>query len=381
MKRPNIILYLFFGLIAKCIAIIKGQKLTKKHKIKEPTIVISNHTSFYDFIYTTAAIYPKRITYLAAGKMFYEPINGFLLRLARAIPKSLMQTDLQATLKAFKVLKEGGIVSIFPEGQISPTGTSLMPSYAIAKFIKRSNANLYMIKHKGAYQVNPPWSKKSFKGKIETEVVKLLDKSAIEQLSLDEIYETVCKSLYFSSSSFTKTNNYHYHLNNISNLENVIYQCRNCFYEGLLAKRYYLECPNCLSQFHYDSKGLLNGQGIDELFEEQANQVKKESDLNSNYELVAEVTLMSFRNQRLKKVGTGTLTLKRFIYTYKGFVDGENTILEFKVSSTPTLPSDIGRNVQIYENDQIYQFEMSDPKLPTKFVHASEYLYSIHKGQ
>src|SRR3989339_115812 len=108
MKRPNIFLYSILGFLVKIFAYFKGQRITKKLKISGPAIILSNHTSFYDFIYTTAAMYPHRVSYLAANKMFYDPLLGFFLHLARAIPKSLFQSDPAATLKAFKILKRKG---------------------------------------------------------------------------------------------------------------------------------------------------------------------------------------------------------------------------------------------------------------------------------
>jgi 1-acyl-sn-glycerol-3-phosphate acyltransferase/DNA-directed RNA polymerase subunit RPC12/RpoP len=381
MKRPNIFLFIILGFLVKIYAFIKGQRITKKVKIKGPAIVLSNHTSFYDFIYTTAAIYPNRVSYLAANKMFYEPVTGFFLRLARAIPKSLMQADPVASIKAFRILKKNGILSIFPEGQISPTGTLLKPAFSIAKFLKKANVDVYIVKHKGAYFVNPPWTKKTFKGIIETEKFLLLTKEEIQNLTTDQIYDLVYQKLYVSSSEFSKASQYSYKINDIANLENVIYQCPKCSHEGIHAKYDYLECPICFNRLVYDQKGLLNNLGVDELFKIQAEKVKFEIDSNIDYTLSADTNLMSFRNNKLVHVGRGKLTLSRFQYLYEGMIDNEKANITFNVSSTPTLPSDIGRNIQIYEGYQIYQFEMDIKWLPTKFVHAGEYLHELYNHQ
>ena len=140
MKRPNIFLYSTLGLLVKAIAVFKGQRITQKVKVNKPAIILSNHTSWFDFMYTTAAMYPHRVSYLAASKMFYDPSINIFLKMARAIPKSLFQPDPGATLKAFRILKKGGIISVFPEGQISPYGKSLTPSFSIAKFISVNSA-------------------------------------------------------------------------------------------------------------------------------------------------------------------------------------------------------------------------------------------------
>ncbi len=363
----------------KIFAYLKGQRITQNIRIKGPAIALSNHTSFYDFIYTTAALYPHRVTYLAASKMFYEPVTGFFLRLARAIPKSLMQADPVATLKAFRILKNKGLISVFPEGQISPTGTLLEPAFAIAKFLKKANVDVYIVRHKGAYFVNPPWSKKTFRGRIETEKFIMAKQHEIESMSLDEIYHLVCEKLYVSSSAFAKEKMYTYKKNDIANLENVIYQCPKCLHEGLQAQYDRLKCPKCSHELIYDKHGLLNGEGVDELFKLQEQRARHEVDTNPDYQITSRATLMSFRNLRLVEVGSGSVTLKRFQYIYEGTVDGNHEVLKFNVSSTPTLPSDIGRNIQIYEGYQIYQFELDNPWLPTKFVHIGEYLFQINQ--
>lgn len=378
MKRPNLFLFVILGFLVKIFAYLKGQRITKNIRIKGPAIALSNHTSFYDFIYTTAALYPHRVTYLAASKMFYEPVTGFFLRLARAIPKSLMQADPVATLNAFRILKNNGLISVFPEGQISPTGTLLQPAYSIAKFLKKANVDVYIVRHKGAYFVNPPWSKKTFKGRIETEKFLMAKKDAIEKMSLDDLYQLVCDKLYVSSSAFSQEKQYTYRKNDIANLENVIYQCPRCLHEGIKAHHDRLICPNCNHQLIYDVHGLLNGQGVDELFAHQAQRIKDAVDQDLDFVISGQARLMSFRNQRLVEVGAGKVSLSRFQYVYEGTIDGKTETLTFNVSSTPTLPSDIGRNIQIYEGYQIFQFELDIPWLPTKFVHVGEYLYRIH---
>lgn len=375
MKRPNWFLFITLGFLLKIFAWFKGQRIVKKVRIKGPAIALSNHTSFYDFIYTTAALYPYRVSYLAASKMFYEPLTGFFLRLARAIPKSLMQADPVATKKAFRILQNGGLVSIFPEGQISPTGTSLEPAFSIAKFIKRAGVDVYLVKHHNAYLVNPPWSKKTFKGRIETHKALLMTKNEIKESSEAVIYEKIMSSLYFSTSQFNAEKKYKYKLNDIRNLENVIYQCPKCLHEGLIAHNDRLICPSCHHEMIYDTFGRLDQQGIDDLFFQQRDRLIENIEKDHSYSLKGTCRLQSFRDERLVEVGQGEISLDQHGYTYHGTIDGKEVSQTFHISSTPTLPSDIGRNIQIYEGYQIYQFELDVPYLPTKFVHMGEYLY------
>lgn len=377
MKKPNIILTFVLGGLIKIFSFFKGQRIIKKCSIKGPAIVLSNHTSFYDFIYTNAALYPRRVTYLAAKKMFYEKGLGFFLRLARAIPKSLMQSDPIATMNAFRILKKNGIISVFPEGQISPSGRSLKPAFSIAKFLKKAKVNVYIVKHMGAGLVNPPWSKKTFKGRIETIKELIISKEELINLSIEDIYRIVCDKLFYSSSEDNKIKRYSYKLNDISNLENVIYQCPLCLHEGLQTQNNELICPVCQHRLVYDEFGLLNNQGLDELFSQQEARVRKHIDDTSLYSISGSARVMSFRDNKLVFVGEGMLTISKEGYLFEGIIDGEQTKLTFNAVNIPSLPSDIGRNIQIYEGNQIYQFEMDNKWLPTKMVHVGEYIYEL----
>jgi 1-acyl-sn-glycerol-3-phosphate acyltransferase/uncharacterized protein YbaR (Trm112 family) len=381
MKRPNPFLYLPLGFLVKIFAIIKGQRIMVKSIIKRPAIILSNHTSFYDFIYTTAAMYPARVNYLGAKKYFHDPLTAIFMKIDRAIPKSLMQVDPKAIRSALKLLQNKGILAIFPEGQISATGTSLQPAYAIAKLIKKASVNVYIVKHKNAYFVNPPWSNKTFRGRVETEKKLIIDKDELEVLTNDEIYKVIVDNLFFSSSNYNKEKRYSYKMQNIANLENMIYQCPDCLHEGLVSSHDRLKCPKCHHELVYDRFGLLNDTGIDELYSRQEKRFQKIIDDDPQFFLEAVVKLFSFRNNRLVEVGSGNLRLDPIAYTYHGSIDGEAVIKTFNVSKIPTLPSDIGKNVQIYENDQIYQFEFEIPYLTTKFILAGEYLHkkSVHR--
>jgi 1-acyl-sn-glycerol-3-phosphate acyltransferase len=379
MKRPNLFLYITLGFLLKIFALIKGNKITQKLKIKGPAIILSNHTSFYDFVYTTAAMYPRRVTYLAAQKMFYEPGTKFFLKIARAIPKSLMQSDPVATLKAFRILKQNGIVSVFPEGQISPIGRTLPLSFSITKFIQKAGVDVYAVKHKNAYLVNPPWSKYTFKGRSETEKFLIIKKEELSSLSLDHIYRLVTESLSFSTGLYNDQKKYRYLLKDVDNLENVIYQCPACKTEGLHVNKHHLVCQNCMFEMAYDVYGKIGGKTIDELFDMQAQGVQTEIDNHPMFELSSKVLLQSIDNNLLRTVGFGRLTLSNDGYMYEGSYKNELIKKHFDIKNIQSLPSDIGRNVQIYEGYQIYQFEMKTKWLPTKFVHAGEYLYQKKK--
>jgi len=377
MKRPNPILYCILGFLLKIYAFFKRQRIKRYVKIKGPAIILSNHTSFHDFVYTTVAAYPKRVSYLAAAKMFYDPLLGFFLRLARAIPKSLYQTDPIATIKAFKILKQGGIVGIFPEGQISPIGVTLEYNPSIVKLIKKANVAVYSITHKGAYLVNPPWTGKSFPGKVETEVKQIVSREDIMNLSDADIIGLINDHLMFNTHEYNAEKKMKTGLNDISNLESVIYHCPTCGADTLESSKTALICPNCHSEFVYDRYGQLGGYRLDLLYREQERLIAEKFVNNPDYKMSSAVILEGYSQKRVKKIGEGELLIDKTGYHYQGTANSEIVSYDFSPKNIVSLPSDLGRNIQIYENYLLYQFAFSDRRIPTKFVIAGEY---IHKA-
>jgi 1-acyl-sn-glycerol-3-phosphate acyltransferase len=90
-----------------------------------PAVLVCNHVSFVDAILLTAAS-PRPIYFLMDHRIFRTPVLGTLFRLAKAIPVAPRSEDPAAYEKAFdaaaKVLRDGDLLAIFPEGAITRDG-------------------------------------------------------------------------------------------------------------------------------------------------------------------------------------------------------------------------------------------------------------------
>lgn len=380
-KRPNILMYLTVGILLKLFALFNGQKILNKVRIKGPAITLSNHTSWYDFAYTFAAIYPSRTTFLAAEKMFKDPKMGFWLKLARAIPKKLFRPDPQAVFAILRLLKRKEIVSIFPEGQISTTGQPIPINFAIAKLIKKAGVDVYGVTHLNACLVKPAWAKKSFKGKTITTIETILSKEAVLQSSEQDIYDLIVKKLAINSNRINQDIKFRFKVKNISGLNNIIYQCHQCPREGLVVKKDQLVCPYCSSTRTYDYYGLLSGKTIHEIYFQQKNTLNTLLKENPDYTLESEAVLESYDHDLIKPLGNGVITLSVKGYHYQGYFRGKKVDIIIPIKDVPALPGDLGENIQIYYQNEFYQFKLPTNYLPTKFILFSELLYEKVTGK
>ena len=82
---------------------------------KGALIVASNHLSNGDPLVLTVAI-PRRIAWMTKAEWFKTPIIGPLLRLGGMIPVRRFEADLQALRRAQSLLRDDGVLAMFPEG-------------------------------------------------------------------------------------------------------------------------------------------------------------------------------------------------------------------------------------------------------------------------
>jgi len=104
-------------------------------------ILVCNHVSFIDAVLLMAAS-PRPIRFIMDHQIFKVPVLGWLFKLAKAIPIAPRAQDPAAYEAAFdaaaKVLAEGDLLCIFPEGGITRDGTLQEFKGGIMKILERT---------------------------------------------------------------------------------------------------------------------------------------------------------------------------------------------------------------------------------------------------
>ena len=105
-------------------------------------ILACNHVSFVDAVLLMAAS-PRPIYFLMDHNIFKVPVLGWLFKLAKAIPIAPRAENPAAYEAAFdaaaKVLKDGELLAIFPEGGITKDGTLQEFKGGIMKILERTS--------------------------------------------------------------------------------------------------------------------------------------------------------------------------------------------------------------------------------------------------
>ncbi len=105
-----------------------------------PAIIACNHVSFVDAVLLMAAS-PRPIRFVMDHRIFKIPVLGWLFKLAKAIPVASQKEDPAAYAAAFeaadKVLADGDLLCIFPEGAITRDGQLQPFKGGIMKILER----------------------------------------------------------------------------------------------------------------------------------------------------------------------------------------------------------------------------------------------------
>ena len=104
-----------------------------------PVILAPNHRSFIDPLVVGSAV-DRRSYYIMTRKYYDIPAINWFFRMSRCVVVEEDADNLTALRDAKKVLDQGKVLTIFPEGHISPDGTLQAGQQGVAWLARRTGA-------------------------------------------------------------------------------------------------------------------------------------------------------------------------------------------------------------------------------------------------
>ncbi|WP_024793156.1 lysophospholipid acyltransferase family protein [Tomitella biformata] len=153
-----------------------------------PVILASNHLAVVDSLYLPMMV-PRRITFLAKSEYFTSPglkgrFNKFFYSAAGQVPidRSGGKASEGALISARRVLEEGKVLGLYPEGTRSPDGRLFKGKTGIARIALETGTPVIPVAMVGTDIMNPIGSKSYRPTKIVVRVGKPMDFSRYEGL-------------------------------------------------------------------------------------------------------------------------------------------------------------------------------------------------------
>lgn len=168
-------------------------------KKKGPFLILSNHTIASDPLFLSLS-FPFHIYYFATEQIFNLGLLSRLLVWAvNPIRKTKSMNDVTAIRKARKIVREGGSVAVYPEGNLTYDGETLKFNRSIVKLIKFLKIPLILFVKEGLYLSNSRWQVNRRKGKSSGAIKKIIYPEDYLELSDEELYDIAYEGLYYNA--------------------------------------------------------------------------------------------------------------------------------------------------------------------------------------
>lgn len=107
-------------------------------------ILVANHVSYWDPVVVICA-FNRKVHFMAKAELFKIPVIGYVIRISGAFPVRRDKSDRSAIRTAVKLLEEGQVVGVFPEGTRSHTGELLKPHLGAAMLASKTGVPMLPI--------------------------------------------------------------------------------------------------------------------------------------------------------------------------------------------------------------------------------------------
>lgn len=143
--------YTFARGLLRIILKIKGYQVIGQENLpaEGPVIIASNHVSMWDPVIVGCA-FSRQVFFMAKDVLFQKPLLKQIFQGLGAFPVQRGKGDISAIKKSLRVLKEGKVLGIFPEGTRSQSGDIQEVMAGVGLIMEKSKAPVIPVKVYGS---------------------------------------------------------------------------------------------------------------------------------------------------------------------------------------------------------------------------------------
>ncbi len=363
-----------------------------------PFIMISNHASRMDYIFTGIPVLPKRMNYVAGYNEFFRGHLALVFGLLKVIPKRNFVPDNYTIREVNRVLKSGGNIMLFPEGMNSISGANQPVAIGTGKLLKLYKLPVYYSVIKGGYLTSPKYNLKDRPGKVEVVIDQLFTPEDLKTLTPEQIEDRVNEAIYHDDYAWNKVEQNHYAIgeNGAEHMEDLLFWCPKCHRQHTMKgegnKFYCTACGNgatltdTYDMIPFDETCVIPDTQT-KWFNLQREEIKKEI-ADPAFVLTEKVKLGNLPEYKYLKsnatseiVGEGVLTLDRTGLSYEGTRNEREFHFHIPSLSLPTygMCTDLSRFYTFY-NGEFMEF-YPENNVVEKFFLATEEIHRINGGK
>ena len=126
VQKCNRALYSFLSGAVRLGCVLAGIRIEFSNRCgrlpEGPAVVLCNHGSLLDFVYTGTFLRKCFPHYVIARYYFYNKWLSRLLKQVGGFPKSQLEVDVESTKNCLRVLQDGEVLFMMPEARIGISG-------------------------------------------------------------------------------------------------------------------------------------------------------------------------------------------------------------------------------------------------------------------
>lgn len=357
----------FYRPIVHLMALFQGYKVKSHFKMEkgQSYIILSNHQGGVDGLFLPLSFNRHMYgvltdSFLSKGwvaKMFQHQLG--------IIGKKKGAVDVSANMEMMRVIREGGTLLIFPEGNRSYAEFQFSLTEGFSKFIRFFKKPIILFNLHGGAGVDPRFGKKRRKGPFYGEIKRVLQPEEYESWSDDEFYKVISENLrVFDSSSGNKYKS----KERAEYLERMFFICPKCGkLEALYSRGNYFYCKNCGLKVEYTEDLHFKSDDPDFKFERLVDWYNFQIRYLNEHEFTGEIfkegdakLYISHPGEKRKLIAEGNVVLTENSLKFPGkTID----IREIEIASPIN-----GTNFNFSTKDEDYLVMGSERFNPLKFV-------------
>ncbi len=351
---------------------------------KRQYLILYNHQTDFDQMFLGVS-FKFPIYHLAMEDILSNGwISDFLRYAVAPIPIKKQTLDLKAIRKCISVAKEGGSLSIAPEGHRTYSGRTCYINPSIAKLARMINLPIVLFRIEGGYGLQPRWSNVVRKGPVHAYPARVIEPEEIKAMSNDELYDAIKDGLWEDEAKV----DYDYrHKKTAEFFDRVAYICPKCGLSRFAAKDDIIRCTTCGQEVRYLPSKELEGVGFKfpfrfaaDWFEYQNNFINRLNPMNylDKPVFTDEVSLLQVILYKRKEVLRETASIA--LYGDRIVIDeGKPDELLLSFSDSPVTL--LGKNrLDIYHGDLVYQIKGDFHFNALKYLNFYNRWKNIHQG-
>ena len=355
-----------------------------KDEGKRQYLVLFNHQTAFDQFFV-ALSFRQHLYFLASEDIFSKGFLSSLLRyLVAPIPIKKQTTDVRAIMNCIRVAKEGGSISLAPEGNRTYDGRTVYMSPAIASLARKIGLPIALYHIEGGYGVQPRWADNVRRGKMNCYVSRVIEPEEYASLSDDELFALIKDGLYVDEA---KVDGIYRSRRSAEHLERVTYYCPRCGFAEFKTDKDVIECKSCHTKARYLPTKELKGIDCDFEYRFVADWYDAQSDFMNSIDPTEYTDAPIFTDTAIfsevipnkkKSIIDEYASVSLFGDRIVVKAAGEELEFAFRDSSAVTV---LGRNkVNVYHGGKIYQLKGEKSFNGLKYVHLYNRYSNVLKG-